>query len=78
MYGMRTQEETEVAATAFRRGDPGYEDARRATCRTVWTCLWVQQAASIHCVGSPNSKPHLMLARRTIVDADMRVVSFRR
>jgi hypothetical protein len=30
---MRTQEETEVAATAFRRGDPGYEDARRATCR---------------------------------------------
>ena len=32
---------------------------------------------SSHCVGTPNSKPHLMVARRTIVDADMRVPSFR-
>ena len=32
---------------------------------------------SSHCVGTPNSKPHLMVARRTIVDADMCVGSFR-
>ena len=32
---------------------------------------------SSHCVDTPNSKPHLMVARRTIVDADMCVGSFR-
>jgi hypothetical protein len=34
-------------------------------------------AHSTQCVGSPNSKPQLMLARRTIVEADMRVGTFR-
>ena len=33
---------------------------------------------SIHCVDTPNSKPHLMVARGTIVDADMCIGSFRR
>jgi hypothetical protein len=28
--------------------------------------------------GSPNSKPHLMMARWAIVDPDMRVASFRK
>ena len=27
-------------------------------------------------VGSPNGKPHLMMTRRTFIDADMRVASF--
>lgn len=35
------------------------------------------EAPSIQCVGAPNGKPHLMRARRAIVDADMRFVSFR-
>ncbi len=33
---------------------------------------------SSHCVDTPNSKPHLMVARGTIVDADMCIGSFRR
>ncbi len=36
------------------------------------------ETGSSHCVDTPNSKPHLMVARRTIVDADMCVGSFRR
>ena len=32
---------------------------------------------SSHCVDTPNSKPHLMVARGTMVDADMCVGSFR-
>ena len=28
-------------------------------------------------IGSPNGKPHLMVARSAIIDADMRVASFR-
>ena len=34
-------------------------------------------AHSTQCVGTPNSKPHLMMACRTIVEADMRVGTFR-
>jgi hypothetical protein len=41
-------------------------------------CLWPPtETASAQYVSAPNSKPHLMLARQTIVNADVRIASFR-
>jgi hypothetical protein len=37
----------------------------------------VKWTASTQYVSAPNSKPHLVLARRTIVNSDVRIVSFR-
>ena len=58
----------------------GIEDCNNKgwLCSTkVGTLLWPPtNAISTQCIGAPNSKPHLMVAGRTIVDADVRVASF--
>jgi len=33
-------------------------------------------AGPVKSIGTPNGKMHFMITRRTIVDADMRVISF--
>lgn len=57
-----------VGVTAYEgTKEPGFQTRERPPIETD----------SSHCVHTPNSKPHLMVARRTMADADMCVGSFR-
>ena len=55
-----------------RRGEPDPPQLAQATVRAAVGAASGLQTVSSHWVGTPNSKPHLMMARRTIVNADMR------
>jgi hypothetical protein len=58
-----------VGVTAYEgTKEPGFQTRERPPIETD----------SSHCVDTPNSKPHLLVARGTIVDADMCIGSFRR